>query len=643
MKASRFFLVICFFLLIPLATAQPNSRVVQKQIEKIEQDLSHIPEPYPTPFPWTRGVSFHRHEKQFEPATVTINFAQESVADLIAISPATYTDKNNVVHAYGFPLRFFIEAIFADDSIALIIDHRNRDFHQIGVAPRLFEISITKPIKGIRFTATKHAENPIWGKPNFSMALNEIMVFSGEKNIALNANVEAPTHRPYGYVWSPSAVVDGCMWFPPVDRQIGEAATQFRIEAKELTLDFQFNEPTTIDEFRIWPLINRYFAPESGTGFPRGIKLEAIEENGDAKLIYQSPANFPRPGAEPFMRQIPPTTSKNFRFTLNNCLPDLFDKTLDKFVIEEIELLENGDIKSAGLIPKAKRIKEKQAPLNSPNLRRLTDGHTSEGRIVPLRRWVEQFQQRVQIEENLKMLKTAHKIAQQKEQLRLRIWATIAVASILILSLLIWVFRLLETRKWATVQDQIACDLHDHIGANLSSISHTNQLLKRTLCDPTESQKKLIETSIETAQTTAQETRQIIQLLEQRSKGESIVALLQKSAYQILSGHECSASWKNTKQINALNAASGWNLLLFFKEVLNNILKHARATRVEICTEKSGKEIRLQIRDNGIGIAPEKLPLHHLESRAQRLRGKMEIQTAPNQGTQITLIFKGDQ
>jgi signal transduction histidine kinase len=79
--------------------------------------------------------------------------------------------------------------------------------------------------------------------------------------------------------------------------------------------------------------------------------------------------------------------------------------------------------------------------------------------------------------------------------------------------------------------------------------------------------------------------------------------------------------------------------LLFFKEALNNIRKHAHATSVEITTRRKNGTAELIITDNGRGIPEGRLPARHLEIRAARLHGKLNIETSES-GTRVSLTLK---
>ena len=83
-------------------------------------------------------------------------------------------------------------------------------------------------------------------------------------------------------------------------------------------------------------------------------------------------------------------------------------------------------------------------------------------------------------------------------------------------------------------------------------------------------------------------------------------------------------------------------LYLVFKEAINNVSRHAQATRVEIDLRLDGNAAILEVRDNGRGFDPEDAGagngLNSLRGRAQRLRGTFSIESGKGNGTR--LIFR---
>lgn len=79
------------------------------------------------------------------------------------------------------------------------------------------------------------------------------------------------------------------------------------------------------------------------------------------------------------------------------------------------------------------------------------------------------------------------------------------------------------------------------------------------------------------------------------------------------------------------------------QEALNNVVKHAEATQVKIRLFVDETAVCLQIKDNGVGFEPKKgngrtqngLGLRTMQERAEALHGRLEINTAPEQGTAV--------
>jgi signal transduction histidine kinase len=86
------------------------------------------------------------------------------------------------------------------------------------------------------------------------------------------------------------------------------------------------------------------------------------------------------------------------------------------------------------------------------------------------------------------------------------------------------------------------------------------------------------------------------------------------------------------------------DLLRIAKEGLVNVLKHAHATKVRIELTFSQRGLCLSVEDNGKGIVhvaahgkPRSFGLTSIRKRAERLGGKVDIESQPGRGTRITL------
>jgi signal transduction histidine kinase len=76
---------------------------------------------------------------------------------------------------------------------------------------------------------------------------------------------------------------------------------------------------------------------------------------------------------------------------------------------------------------------------------------------------------------------------------------------------------------------------------------------------------------------------------------------------------------------------------LLVKESLNNIVKHAQASEVQLGM-RFGRELQISIRDNGNGFDPSSIRrgangLNNMRKRVKRLRARMNIRS--NEGTSV--------
>lgn len=195
------------------------------------------------------------------------------------------------------------------------------------------------------------------------------------------------------------------------------------------------------------------------------------------------------------------------------------------------------------------------------------------------------------------------------------------------------------------IRNQIAADLHDAIGSSLSGIGLLGALARNTTADPARS-TYLLDQLIE-------ETRQVSNALDdivwsvnpRLEQSASLGARMYRFAatlfendgiiYQIQLPEEALLTRVTTEQQR--------DLYFFYKEVVNNIHKHAAASSTLITLLPHQNGLQLTIRDNGRGFDPsikgERNGLRNLHLRAQSLNGRLSIQAAPGVGATIQLWF----
>lgn len=82
---------------------------------------------------------------------------------------------------------------------------------------------------------------------------------------------------------------------------------------------------------------------------------------------------------------------------------------------------------------------------------------------------------------------------------------------------------------------------------------------------------------------------------------------------------------------------------LFFiaQEALNNALRHAHASEVQLRLVKQGQQVEMAVQDNGNGfdraVQSEGMGLRNMQVRAQMIDAKLEIKSFPGEGTRVQL------
>jgi signal transduction histidine kinase len=78
------------------------------------------------------------------------------------------------------------------------------------------------------------------------------------------------------------------------------------------------------------------------------------------------------------------------------------------------------------------------------------------------------------------------------------------------------------------------------------------------------------------------------------------------------------------------------------QESLNNVVKYARATRVEISVRLEADRVQMQIRDDGVGfdptcVRPTSLGLRIMRERAEAIHARLQVASQPGAGTTVSL------
>jgi len=198
-----------------------------------------------------------------------------------------------------------------------------------------------------------------------------------------------------------------------------------------------------------------------------------------------------------------------------------------------------------------------------------------------------------------------------------------------------------------TVKEQerarIAREIHDDLGGNLTAVKIDlrwlhNRLPKRRpeLQAKVESIDSLVDRILEATTRIASDLRPGV--LE-----FGIIAGIewQTREFQNHTGIRCEIAF-GSEEIS-LDPDLSVALFRIFQETLTNIAKHANASTVHVDFRETDGWLELEVRDNGRGISrdemlkPKSFGIRGMVERASNLGGKIEISSAPGQGTTLSV------
>ena len=196
---------------------------------------------------------------------------------------------------------------------------------------------------------------------------------------------------------------------------------------------------------------------------------------------------------------------------------------------------------------------------------------------------------------------------------------------------------------------RIAREIHDELGSTLTSLRWELEGLKRALCEPGtvlpggDLQERLggmlglADTMITIVRRIASDLRPVV--LDVLGLKEAI----EWQAQQFQDRTGISVRCETPEAGIELDAVQSTAVFRIFQEALTNILRHARATRVDVTMAEDTGVFVLMIGDNGRGITESErsgelsIGLLGMRERAHLMGGEIDISGIEGEGTTVTL------
>lgn len=237
--------------------------------------------------------------------------------------------------------------------------------------------------------------------------------------------------------------------------------------------------------------------------------------------------------------------------------------------------------------------------------------------------------------------------ARQKQSLtntRL-ILALVALGSMIILFFLYRYYQI-KRQKEIAIRNKISRDLHDDIGATLSSIRIYGELANTVIDEKPDQSKAMIGKITEQSKHLMQRMGDVIwSMKSSEESNNSFTARIKNYSSELLAPKDiaCKIDIDEIMCGRISNPITRKNILLIVKEAMNNIAKYSGATEASISFKQEDDRLVLAITDNGKGFSvTENIHgngLGNMRQRCEQCSGNFEINSVPGKGVAITAVF----
>ena len=202
------------------------------------------------------------------------------------------------------------------------------------------------------------------------------------------------------------------------------------------------------------------------------------------------------------------------------------------------------------------------------------------------------------------------------------------------------------SRRLVQVQEKerhyVAQELHDEAGQMLASLKVGLKLLEGDRTDPDKVARRSKELNTVVDEVLENLHRLAMDLRPAALDHLGLVAALRQQTELLSQKTGLEIHFEVVGHIDRLSTETETAIYRIVQEALTNVVKHAKATRVDVLFERRRDNLLIIVEDNGIGFSPDLPSDGHLgtigmSERAEMLGGSLRIESAPNEGSAVFL------
>lgn len=205
--------------------------------------------------------------------------------------------------------------------------------------------------------------------------------------------------------------------------------------------------------------------------------------------------------------------------------------------------------------------------------------------------------------------------------------------------------RLMQVEK---IRTRLARDLHDDMGSTLSTINIlSNMAVKKIDTDQKASQDYMGRISDSSSRIMEAMDDIVWSINPVNDSMRKILARMKEFAGNVLEASDIEYSFIVDEAVKDMTFDMEWRreIFLVFKEAINNIVKYAKASQVDITLRKQKNALLMSVADNGVGFdtgadqdgTVRGNGLRNMQKRAEAMNGWLKITSTPQAGTSVEL------
>jgi PAS domain S-box-containing protein len=193
-------------------------------------------------------------------------------------------------------------------------------------------------------------------------------------------------------------------------------------------------------------------------------------------------------------------------------------------------------------------------------------------------------------------------------------------------------------------QRRIGQDLHDGLGQHLTGIAFMSKALEQKLAKGSQADADEMANIVKLVNEGIDKTRELSRgLLPVSADSGGLMTALEQWSSEIENRYGITCIFTCAEPVLVYNDSVATHAYRIAQEAVNNAVKHAHPTRIDISLIRMGEGIEMRITDNGVGLSTGQggskkpgLGLRIMNYRAKMMGATVRVERRPEGGTMVT-------